>query len=87
MNNTVTDVLIWLGLAFAAGFVGYFGRHLAVRLIDRFRRKKPEQPAAIPPQSETSASADPAVEAQAKIEKKKAKAEAKRVKKAGDQGV
>jgi len=84
MNSTVTDVLIWVGLAFAAGFVGYFGRHLAKALINKLRRKKPEQPAAAPSQEEISASADPAVEAQAKIEKKKVKAEAKRVKKAGD---
>jgi len=84
MNSTVTDVLLWIGLAFAAGFVGYFGRHLAARLIDRFRKKKPEQPAAVPPQPETSVPVDPAVEAQAKIEKKRVKAEAKRAKKAGD---
>ena len=83
MNSTVTDVLVWIGLAFAAGFVGYFGRHLAARLIDRFRKKKPVQPGTAPPVVGQNTHADPAAEAKAKIEKKKAKAEAKRAKKAG----
>ena len=82
INSTLTDILTWIGLAFAAGFVGYFGRHLATRLIDRFRRKTPEQPVATPSQEETFVPADPAVAAQVKIEKKKTKAEAKRAKKA-----
>jgi len=40
MSDTVTEVLKWIGVVFAAGFVGYFGRHLATLLIERLQRKK-----------------------------------------------
>jgi len=78
MDNTAVEVLKWIGIVFAAGFVGYFGRHLAIMLIDKMRRKKPAP--------ETTQQENPAPEAtlaetQAKIEKKKAKAEAKKAKK------
>jgi hypothetical protein len=82
MNNTVVEVLKWIGIVFAAGFVGYFGRHLAMILIDKMRRKKPEPPAPGgegPTRTPSIGVAEAA--AQAKIEKKRAKAEVKRGKK------
>ena len=81
MNNTALEVLKWIGIVFAAGFVGYFGRHLAIILIDRMRRKKPESsPPEAPPPTPPSPS-DVAVAARAKVDKKRAKAEAKKAKK------
>ena len=79
MNDTVVEALKWIGIVFAAGFVGYFGRHLAMMLIDKMRRKKPQPPpAAGPPLSGEALLA----EQQARLEKKRAKAEAKKAKKA-----
>ena len=51
MNDTVLEVLKWIGIVFAAGFVGYFGRHLAMMLIEKMRRNKaePSVPEAPPP--------------------------------------
>ena len=84
MNNTAVDVLMWVGIVFAAGFVGYFGRHLAMILIDKMRRKKgdsvppayPQGTSAVTQQPHSAGAAE--AEARAKTEKKKAKAEVKR---------
>ena len=82
--DTLIEVLKWFGIVLAAGFVGYFGRYLAMMIIDRMRKKEaPPPPAAQPPQ-ETPPSPDIQLEeTRLKMEKKKAKAEAKRLKKAG----
>jgi len=82
MADTVIEVLKWIGIVLAAGFVGYFGRYLAVLLIEKMRQKKAEpealsQPAGEPPTSPHASLA----EAQLKVEKKRAKAEAKKAKK------
>lgn len=91
MNETAVEVLKWTGIVFAAGFVGYFGRHLAVVLIEKLRgRKGGSVPPAHPqgtavgevPAQPPSSPADAAASATAaKIEKKRAKAEVKRGKK------
>jgi hypothetical protein len=81
--DTAVDILIWIGVALAAGFVGYFGRHLAMMIIDKMSRKEQESP---PPQAPPPAPlypSDVAAAAQAKADKKRAKAEAKRAKKEG----
>jgi hypothetical protein len=81
--DTAIDVLKWVGIVFAAGFIGYFGRHLAMVLIEKMRRKRPEStPPEVPPPAPSSPS-DVAATAQAKVDKKRAKAEAKRAKKEG----
>ena len=72
---------MWVGIVFAAGFVGYFGRHLAMMLIGKMRRNKPEPPSAESPPPAPSALSDAAVSARAKVDKKRAKAEAKKAKK------
>ena len=79
MNDTVLDVLRWVGIVLAGGFVGYFGRYLAMLLIERWRRRggAPAEPRGAPPPL------DPAAAAAAKAAKKRAKAEVKRAKKAG----
>lgn len=76
------EVLKWIGVVFAAGFVGYFGRYLSMLIIERMHRKKPGQTT-----SEETAKGKPVAQvsapeaAQIKIEKKRAKAEAKKAKK------
>jgi hypothetical protein len=80
-DNLALEILKWVGIALAAGFVGYFGRYLAMHIIDRMRKKRPQPPTAEPPQ-EAPASPDTRIEeARLKLEKKKAKAEAKTIKK------
>ena len=82
MDNFV-EALKWIGIVLAAGFIGYFGRYLAMMIIDKMRKKKPlsspvpEPPPEIPPSPEVRLE-----ESRLKLEKKKAKAEAKRLKKA-----
>jgi len=80
-DNFLLEILKWVGIAFAAGFIGYFGRYLAMFIIDRMRKKKARQITA-EPAKETPTSQDTRLaESQLKLEKKKAKAEVKRVKK------
>jgi hypothetical protein len=80
-DSLILEILAWVGMAFAAGFIGYFGRHLSMMLIERSRRKKSggAQPATetVTPAQEEERSA------QLKLEKKRAKAEAKKLKKEG----
>lgn len=75
------EVLKWVGLVLAAGFIGYFGRYLAMWIIDKMRRDKPSSPA---PSQEPPVSPEIRLEeTRVKLEKKLAKAEAKKAKKAG----
>ena len=71
MDIQPLEILKWIGIVLAAGFVGYFGRYLAMRLLGQTQRS--EKPAA-PVHSD---------EAQLKLEKKKAKLAVKQTKKAG----
>ena len=81
-DNITLEVLKWVGIALAAGFIGYFGRYLAMHIIERTRKGKPQPPPTTAPAKEIPASPDIRLEeARLKIEKKKAKAEAKRIKK------
>lgn len=80
----VWDVLKWVLLALAAGFIGQFGKSFALRLIERRRQRhdadgSPATPADVEIERARLA-------AQVKIEKKRAKAEVKRNKKAGPVG-
>ena len=89
-DNTAVQILTWVGIVFAAGFIGYFGRYLSMLIIDKVHKKRAqESPAAKsieiaqpPPQTPESARRE-IEEQRAKVEKKKAKAEAKRIKKEG----
>ena len=78
------EILKWTGIVLAAGFVGYFGRYLAMVIIDRLHKKRPEAGAV-----EGAATKDIGQQINMtgdishKIEKKQAKAAAKTVKKAG----
>jgi hypothetical protein len=37
------DVLAWVAVVFAAGFIGYFGRYLAKLIIQKTHKGKPEE--------------------------------------------
>ena len=71
------EILKWVGIALAAGFVGYFGRYLAMLIIEKMHRKGP-----VPGNKAATQQAEMG-KARLKAEKKKAKAEAKKAKKEG----
>ena len=75
------EILKWVGIVLAAGFIGYFGRYLAMMIIERVHKKKASETPIIAPQVTPEAIKLEAEKQQAKIEKKKAKAGAKRLKK------
>ena len=80
-SNIFIEVLAWVGVVFVAGFIGYFGRHLSKMLIARIQRRKIEQN--IQNAQLGSFSTNPPITQQYKVEKKKAKAEEKKLKKQG----
>jgi len=75
------EILKWVGIVLAAGFVGYFGRYLAMMIIGRIHKKKAQETSiTVPPVTPESVQFE--IEKQkAKIDKKKAKTEAKKAKK------
>jgi hypothetical protein len=83
----IWGVLKWVLAALIAGFVGQFGKSLALFLIRRRRNRKGLEACPIPTGATSKASSSDAgveqatLETQAKIEKKKMKAEVKRLKK------
>ena len=86
MDNQALEILKWVGIVLAAGFVGYFGRYLAMMIIERWHKKEspPLPTSESPPTEEAPQSQDVELEqSKLKLEKKKAKAEAKKTKKEG----
>ena len=83
MDIQPLDILKWIGIVLAAGFVGYFGRYLAMLVIDKLRREKPEGRQVRSPIDIQSNHQSHTNERLQKMEKKKAKQEVKRAKKAG----
>ena len=81
MDLQPLEILKWIGIVLAAGFVGYFGRYLAMLIIDKLHGEKPEsgQSSRIEMSSNQQIHND---ESLLKLGKKKAKQEVKRVKKA-----
>lgn len=82
--ESVWNVLKWVLAALVAGFIGQFGKSYALRIIERKRRRRAlqsQEPAVKTAAVETERDR---LEALTKIEKKRAKAEVKRVKKSGD---
>ena len=78
------EILKWVGIVLAAGFVGYFGRYLAMVIIEKLR-KQSHRTGAVGGSStkESRQQTNVNQEIPHKIEKKKEKAAAKRAKKAG----
>ncbi|MCD5415535.1 hypothetical protein LR032_00245 [Candidatus Bipolaricaulota bacterium] len=85
----VWTVLKWVLVALGAGFIGQFGKSLALFLIRRRRNKKGPKTDPVPTNpvfkraSSDTDTKQAHLQAQAKIEKKRAKAEVKRRKKSG----
>jgi hypothetical protein len=83
--SSVWDVLKWVLAVLAAGFVGQFGRVLAMRLIERRRNKRTARPL----DSDTEIASPPSehsvererLKTLVKLEKKRAKADLKKAKK------
>jgi hypothetical protein len=44
MDIQPVDILKWIGLALAAGFIGYFGRYLSMLIIEKIHKRKSELP-------------------------------------------
>jgi len=76
------EILRWIGLVFAAGFIGYFGRYLSMLILDRIHKKRAETPPTTETPGETVVSAASQAERERlKLGKKKLKQEKKRAKK------
>ncbi len=83
--SSVWDVLKWVLAVLAAGFIGQFGRVLAMRLIERRRNKRKARSLEFDTEI-TSPPSEHLVERERpktlqKLEKKRAKAELKKAKK------
>jgi len=83
LNGQIVEVLKWIGIVLAAGFIGYFGRYLAMALIERARRKGGSKAAAAEPAEKKDFVQDTREEGNLKAEKKRAKSEVKLAKKKG----
>ena len=80
--DTFLEVLKWIGIALAAGFVGYFGRYPAKILINKISGNGKTAPEKIPEKGDGEKQLEPE-KSRLKIEKKAAKQAAKTAKKAG----
>ncbi len=82
MNIEPLEILKWVGLVLAAGFIGYFGRYIAMLIIGKMREKEPHPSSTLEPLVKTLPGPEIQLEeTRLKLEKKKAKAEAKKAKK------
>ena len=77
------EILKWIGIVLAAGFVGYFGRYLAMLILEKMRKRKARAGAVESGSKVTSNQDYQLEESRLKLEKKKAKQEVKKAKKAG----
>ncbi len=75
------EILKWIGIVLAGGFVGYFGRYMAMLIIERVRRRRDRQ-STVGNENSSKGAQDTSLEEKAlKMEKKRAKAEFKSLKK------
>ena len=85
LKEQIIEILKWVGVVFAAGFIGYFGRYLSMLIIDRVHRKKAETAPVEEDTKKTGGSeADESSENKLKLEKKRLKLEKKKMKKTKD---
>ena len=82
MDIQPLEILKWVGIVLAAGFIGYFGRYLAMLIIDRMHKRQSPQTRARKASKKILTRLDKKVaESQLQSEKKLAKIKAKRAKK------
>lgn len=80
--DQLMEVLKWIGIAFIAGLIGYFGRYLGMLIIARLHKRKPELSDAAEVKKEMPVSeAEEPDEKKLKLEKKRLKLEKKKAKK------
>jgi len=88
--SSVWHVLKWVLAALAAGFIGQFGRVLAMRLIARRRKKKDTQAnntdGGMTPSPEFLLNREEVIKPLVKLAKKRAKAQVKKTKKKAPHG-
>lgn len=80
-GESVWTIAKWVLLVVAAGFIGQFGKSLALSLIERRRRRKADSASGISDARINQDAVQAHEKAQAKIEKKRAKAAVKQNKK------
>jgi hypothetical protein len=81
----LTDALKWVAIVFAAGFIGYFGRHLGKIVITRFHTGRTIEPPTTPPTKEIKNEQGYTTERyKLKLEKKRLKLEKKKQKEKDD---
>ena len=76
-ESTFITILKWIGLVFAAGFIGYFGKYLSKIIIAKFHKQK-KSTDITPPVNDSLSKKE---KLDYKIEKKKLKLEKKKLKK------
>jgi len=82
MDIQPLEILKWIGIVLAAGFIGYFGRYLAMLILGRLHKKGLEASNVENVDAKHSKQTAVIDDSSYKLEKKKAKQETKRVKKA-----
>ena len=83
MEIELLEVLKWIGIVLAAGFIGYFGRYLAMLIIEKIRKSKtPEARLKTANKRILTRMSKQVNDSNLQFEKKKAKIEAKAAKKA-----
>ena len=83
-RDLTLEILKWIGLAFAAGFIGYFGRYLSMAIIEKLKKRKQSTSTTVTPYAEKTggeSSNNQYDSKAAKLEKKKAKDQIKKTKK------
>ena len=76
------EILKWIGIVLAVGFIGYFGRYLAMLIIERIhKRQSPQARSKEASEKILNRLNKKVAEIQLKSEKKTAKIKAKRAKK------
>lgn len=82
-GDNALEILKWVGLAFAAGFIGYFGRYLSMFIIDKVKKRKEAATKSSPSSAQASIENSTIVQDNetAKMEKKRRKSEIKKAKK------
>ena len=86
-GNLALDILLWVCLAVAAGFFGYFGRRMSEVILNRRRARRSKETSEPPADAVDALPSNPAAaaeKARLKAEKKRLKAAQKRAKKAPD---
>ena len=82
MEIQLLEILKWIGIVLAVGFIGYFGRYLAMLIIERIHNRQSPQIRSREASKKILTRLEKRVaEIQLKSDKKTAKIEAKRAKK------